>query len=267
MKLLFSNNQTVDLTIDSSALGLVYQKIYKHLSQVPVPFRSWDNPYYSDSLTYPEMVDCLIEYGQVLGLTVDRTKCLEKNQDYFNAIHKIYENGYNGDPAWLDYHEHIHLCEFYSNKHNRVLHIDYREKAGPLEKSIMPEWLNNTKTKIQAGEIFVSWAELGKNPYTYWENNEPDDTTRMCELAKPWLKLRPKICIAVEDIDRLADTKCDEFEDWWKSRSQAWTTYWNLSSWTIDNIYGVSVFGKTNQLDLLVEQLKNNAVPIRVLLE
>jgi hypothetical protein len=267
MKLLFSNNQTVNLTIDNSPLGLVYQKIYKNLSQIPIPFRPWDNPYYTDNLTYPEMVERLIDYGQQVDLTIDRTKCLEKNQDYFNAIHKIYEKGYNGNPDWLNFHEHIHLCEFYLSTPSRILHIDYREKSGPLEKAIMPEWLNNTKTKIQAGEIFVSWTELGKNPYTYWENNEPDDMARMCELAKPWLKLRPKICIAVEDMDRLADIKRDEFEDWWESHSQAWTTHWNLSSWTIDNIHGASIFGKTDQLDLLIEQLKNNVVPVKVLLE
>jgi hypothetical protein len=266
MKLIFSNDCVIDLAIDNSPLAMTYQKIYKHLSNVPIPFKPWDNPYYTTNLTYAELVEQLIKSAQQVSVAVDRSKCLTQNQLYFNSIHKIYEQNYNGNSQWLDFHEHIHMCEQYFQKPIGFFCIDYREKSGLLEKSIDQQWLNNTQTTVQAGDMFVAWSELGKTPYSYWENKEPNDIKRMCELAKPWLKLRPKIYVALNDIDALKNKQCDEFSSWWKDYHQEWTEHWNIPSWNIENIFGVSVFGKTTQLDLLKEQLKNNAVPIRIIL-
>jgi hypothetical protein len=266
MKLIFSNNCVIDLSIDDSPLATTYQKIYKHLSKISIPFRPWDNPYYTKNLTYTDLVEQLIKYAHGVSVPIDRSKCLAQDQMYFNSIHKIYEKNYNGNSDWLDFHEHIHMCEMYFKKTNGVFCIDYREKSGLLEKPIDQKWLINTQTTIQAGDIYVQWSELGKTPYAYWINNEPNDIKRMCELAKPWLKLRPKIYVALEDMDRLKNKQCDEFSSWWKHYQHEWTQHWNIPSWNIENIFGVSVFGKTTQLDLLKEQLKNNAVPVRVTL-
>lgn len=266
MKLIFSNNQVVDLNIDNSPLGITYQKIYKHLSKIPIPYKPWDNPYYTKNLTYPALVEQLVEYAKRLSINIDRSKCLDLDQNYFNSIHKIYEQNYNGNPDWLDFHEHIHMCEQYSKETDNLFCIDYREKSGLLEKPIDQQWLSNTQTTVRAGDIYAQWSELGKSPYTYWTHNEPNDIKRICELAKPWLKLRPKIYVALNDMDKLKNKQCDEFSNWWKDYSQEWTTHWNIPSWGIEQIFGVSVFGKTTQVDLLKEQLKNNAVPTRVLL-
>jgi hypothetical protein len=266
MKLLFSNNEAIDFHIDDSPLGLMYQKIYKNLSKVPIPWRPWDNPCYKENLTYSEMVDHLVHYAQNLSIDIDTAKCINRDQDYFNSIHKIYEDNYNGNPVWLDFHEHIHLCEYYNYPPKEFLCIDYREKSGLLEKPMDPIWLLNTTTKICAGDIYVRWAELGKTPYHYWENNEPNDLQRMCQLAKPWLKLRPNIHIALKDIDTLKDIQCNNFATWWKTYQTGWTAHWNISKWTIDDIFGVSVFGKTTQTALLKKQLRNNLIPTKITL-
>lgn len=266
MKLLFSNNCVIDLVIDDSPLAITYQKIYKHLSNIPIPFRPWDNPYYIKNLIYTELVEHLVKYAQQVSVVIDRSKCLTQDQLYFNSIHKIYEQNYDGNPDWLDFHEHIHMCEMFFIEKNDLFCIDYREKSGLLEKPMNQQWLTNVQTTVQAGDIYVEWSELGKTPYWYWKNNEPANIKRMCKLAKPWLTLRPKIYIALDDIDKLKNKQCNEFSSWWKDYEQAWTEYWNIPSWNIENIFGVSVFGKTNQIDLLKRQLKNNAVPTRIML-
>jgi hypothetical protein len=158
------------------------------------------------------------------------------------------------------------MCELYFKESNHLFCIDYREKSGLLEKPMDPDWLINTQTVVQAGDVYVQWSELGKTPYAYWKNNEPNDIKRICELAKPWLKLRPKIYIALENMDKLKNIQCDKFASWWKDYHSEWTHHWNIPSWNIENIFGVSVFGKTNQVELLKEQLKNNALPVRVAL-
>lgn len=266
MNLIFSNNHVVELDIDHSPLGMTYQKIYKNLSKVPIPFRPWDNPYYRENLTYTEMVDQLVMYAQRVSVDIDRSKCLSQDQQYFNYIHKIYEKNYDGNPAWLDFHEHIHLCEYYFQEIKHQLNIDYRELAGLLEKPMNPVWMANTQTTVRAGDVYTQWAELGKTPYGYWKNNEPNDIKRICELVKPWLKLRPKICVALDDEDKLKNIQCEEFESWWKDYQAAWEQHWNVSSWNIKNIFGVSVFGKTSQVESIKKQLKNNAVPVRITL-
>jgi hypothetical protein len=266
MKLLLSNDKIINLNIDDSSIADVYQKIYKNLSHVPVPFRPWDNPYYLENISYEILVDYLCQYGKNLSVDVDKELCLQQNQEYFNSIHKIYEQKYDGTPNWLDFHEHIHLCEFYFQKKSKPLQLDYREKAGLLEKKFDMNWMSTATTKIKKGDIYVYWAELGKNPYHYWENNEPTDLTRLCELAKPWLKLRPKLLIALEDCDTIVGKNVDEFNSWWEKYRKIWCHHWGIDSWTIEDMFAVVVFGKVPDVDLLIEYLKDNALPTRVLL-
>jgi len=268
MKILFSNNVTVELEIDDSPIGKIYQKTYKHLSNLPIPFSEWDNrSNYKDTLSYAELVDQLAMYAERLSIDIDKQQCLNQDQLYFNAIHTLYEKQYDGSPGWLNFHEHIHMCESYFKKEPKTFLIDYREKMGPLEKTFDRLWINTTTTNIKAGDIYVAWSELGKTPYGYWQDNEPPVTERMCQLIKPWLKLIPKIKIALEDIDRLENIKVAEFEAWWEQYKGTWLQHWNLTDWTTHDIFSVNIFGRTTQLDLLLEQVKNNTVPTNILLQ
>jgi hypothetical protein len=267
MKILFSNGTVADIMLLPVPMAEVCQTIYKHLSHVMIPFSDWENPYYLENIDYYEVVDKLILYGNKLSIKVDQNLCLARDQNYLNTIHKIYENNYNGNPDWLNFHEHIHLCETRTLAQRRkVLCIDYGEKAGLLEKPLDFKWIDNSTTKIKAGDVFVKWAELGKIPYIYWDDNESDDFSRLCELAKPWLKLKPQIHIALEDIDTLENIKQEEFNLWWKDRSQPWCQHWDIPSWTLHDMYSVSVFGKVSNVETIIQQLTNQVKPSKVLL-
>lgn len=265
MKILFSNGVVSDIVLLSVPISDVYQKIYKHLSHVPVPFSDWDNPYYVENITHQTLVDGLIQYGNKLSIKVDQDLCLSQDQNYLNAIHKIYETNYDGNPDWLKFHEHVHLCEKRTRQRRKVFLIDYRDKAGLLEKPFDLTWKDNFTTKIKAGDVFVSWAELGKTPYAYWDNNEPDEFSRLCELAKPWVILKPQIQIALEDIDTLENINQQEFNFWWHNRSQKWCQHWNIPSWTLHDMYSVSVFGKVPDVETIIQQLKNQVKPSKIL--
>jgi hypothetical protein len=268
MKILFSNDQTIALDVDNSALGQTYQRIYKNLSTIPLDFRPWYNPYYLDHMTYAELIDQLILCANKLSITVDRARCESQDQTYFNDLHKIYENGYDGRPAWLDFHEHVHLSERFHRRDPdlRFLLIDYREKSGPLERPFDMAWMANATTQIPAGSAYVNWSELGKIPYEYWLTNEPDDVDRMCQLIKPWITLRPKISIALEDIDTVANKPIAEFESWWNQYKKIWCQHWNLPDWTVKDIFSYAVFGQVADVELLKTNLKNNITPVRILL-
>jgi len=263
VQIVFSNNTTVDLILASTPLATIYKRIYKHLGQVAVPFRNWDSPFYHSSLE--QLVSQLILLGTKVSVTVCGQYCLNQDQDYFNTIHGIYEKNYNGDPAWLDFHEHIHMCERWTVQKSRLT-IDYREKSGMLEQPFDLAWLENSITKIKAGDVFVEWSELGKTPYRYWQDNEPDNMTRMCELAKPWLILKPKIIVALEDIDTLNNVNVLNFESWWKHRSKEWCQHWNIPDWSMLDMFSVVHLGRLPDFELVTEQLKSNHRPTKILL-
>jgi hypothetical protein len=127
-------------------------------------------------------------------------------------------------------------------------------------------WLKTATTKIEKGDVYVEWAELGKTPYAYWKNNEPNDLKRICELAKPWLILKPRIQIALEGHDAIATKNLGKFNSWWSNYSDIWCKHWGLDSWTIENMSSVVVFGKVTEIDLLVSYLERGVVPTRILL-
>ena len=75
MKILFSNNVTVDLEINDSPIGKIYQKTYKHLSPILIPFSLWDNRYhYKNTVEYSELVDQLILYASQLSINIDKAR-------------------------------------------------------------------------------------------------------------------------------------------------------------------------------------------------
>ena len=259
MKILFNNSEEILIELGDSPLCQVYRSIYKNLQHVTVPYRDWDNPFWIDSQTYPALIEALTWYGRKVGIAVDQTSCLVSDQDYYNYLHKIYEVSYNGSREWLDFHEHIHLCEYFYQQHRTTyLSIDYRHLSGMLEQPVDYGWIAQGQSKFNPGEVFVAWGELGKSPYTYWANGESPDLTRMCQLAKPWLKLKPKLLIATEPVDLLLNKDIVGFNSWWPEYEQAWCQHWNIPGWTIDHMYSGILLGQVDSIDHLNNLLKQN---------
>lgn len=252
----------VDIVLDHNPVSLVIQGMYRHLQHVPINFKPWDNPYYSN-MPLIDLVSKLVDFGKVVGVNIDRQKCLSQDQTYLNAIHKIYEQRYDGSPAWLDYHEHIHLCE-YTTKKFQTLIIDHREKAGLLEKPVDTTWMTHTVTKVSRGDVYSKWAELGKSPYTYWKNSEPNDIQRLCELAKPWSKLKSRLSIALDDDDFCDYTDKEEFLQWWESYEQPWCRHWGIDRWGLTEMSAVSVIGHIDNIDSVDLNLQKNLLPTRI---
>jgi hypothetical protein len=265
MKLYFDDS-IIDIFLNDSLLSLKIQQSYRHLQHLLINFKPWDSPYYFDSLTKEQLILRLVNFGQDVGVDVDYQRCFDKDQDYFNAIHKIYEQKYNGNPRWLDFHEHIHLCEQFDSQRLNIksLVIDYREKAGPLEKKFNTEWMEKTTTQVSAGDVYIQWAELGKTPYAYWKNSEPNEIARMCELAKPWLKLRPKLSIALEDFNFYSKFDIQTFNNWWKEYEQDWCKHWNIAQWGIKEIASVSVIGRVANVDQIKLHLQKQSFPTQI---
>jgi hypothetical protein len=270
MQIVFSNGETVSLILNQTPVAAIYQKIYKHLQHVTVPFQDWDSPFYFCNHSLPQLVNKLIMYAQKVDVPIDTQRCLAQDQDYFNTLHVIYENNSNNGPAWSDFHRHLHMCEKNHDTDTvmqKTMKIDYNNKSGLLEKPFDQQWLTYATSKISAGDAFVCWQELGKTPYMYWSDNEPNDIERMRQVIRPWAKLRPNIFIALEDIDLQKNPKeLAEFESWRTQYSQQLCEYWNIPSWTLNDMNKCLVLGKVSDIHAVISLLKNNGKPIQVLL-
>lgn len=257
MKIHFSDIE-IPISLIPGEISDLYRRIYKRLQHVRLPFDPWDNPFYSED---PKPL--LIEYGANLGITVDKDQ-LDKQQ-YLNELHALFEHGYNGNTSWLKFHENIHRCET-GHTPSSSLVLDYRELAGMLEQPFQRHWLDSATTSVKRGDVYVEWAELGKIPYEYWQDCEPNNIERIKTLAKPWLILRPKIHIAFQDKHFTADKNFRKFHHWWHQYHNDWCAHWKLPQWGLTEMYSVLVFGNVNAHDIntLEQCLKTNQNPERV---
>jgi len=266
VQILFNNACQVEISLFETQPADAIRCMHRHLQHVDLSRRERDDPFYTYKFTYTEVVNQLVKYGKIVSVVVDSARCLQHDQQYFNELHEIYEKKYNGITDWLNFHEHIHLCERYITKPPMSLILDHREKAGPLNKEFQFEWLKESSTEICAGDVYLEWAELGKSPYRYWLNNEPNDLTRMCELVKPWHTLRSIIHVGLENINILENLKIDEFNSWWSIYENAWCDYWKIPSWPIEYQHAIIKIGKVSKVTEIKNMLQNNIYPTRILL-
>jgi hypothetical protein len=131
------------------------------------------------------------------------------------------------------------------------------------------EWLkiSTQQSQLQPGDLYLQWAELGKTPYRYWMDNEPDDKERLCNLAKPWVNLYSKLIVSVGSHSHNQLDNQSDFDLWWQSRSQEWCQHWNIDSWTLADINSVIVIGKIDNFEELTNILHDTAVPTYVRLD
>jgi hypothetical protein len=270
MKLFFGDDISVSIHLNDKPVSQAFRKVMKNLQYATIPFREWDNPYRLQALDYETRCRRLFEYGRVLAIDVDLDRAVAYDQPYFNELHKIYEFGYpksDGNPSWLDFHEFIHLCEFYTPNMRKWVSLNYREQGGLVEQPMQAEWLETLSNAAPAGSVNLIWSELGKSPFHYWENKEPNDIERMCQLAKPWLIFKPQVHIALEDIDgSLRYTKHQqlEFNEWWKDYEKPWCEHWGIESWNLKQMFGFNTIGHVDDLDTVKQALQNNHLPTKM---
>lgn len=263
MQLIFDNNWNANIVLNNTKLAIHYKKVFRYLGAVPLPFKDWHNPYYTELFSLPQRVEKLIFFAEKLNIDVDKAACLRQDREYFNELHKIYEKNYNGNTQWMDYHDLVHLCGP-TNTSSTVpsLFITHQEKNGPLIIPFDITHLKDSTTSVTAGTVYVRWHELGKSPYEYWQTKEPNDINRICELGKPWVWLKPNFYIALENIN-LIPNDLEQFDIWWRNYHDDWCRHWKLDHWGAREIFSMIPIGSITALELdnIKKLLKSNHVP------
>lgn len=267
LTLIFYNNSTVNINLNGNPISEYIEKTFKHLQHLPLDFKIFDYlKYHSQNkdLLYSSLLDSAAK----LSIDIDVQSLTD--QKYLNSLHKMYEIGYNkGSNVWLQFHEMIHAVESVTNADiHPILNemtINFRDRAGPLEKPFSRDFLKYGTPSITKGTCYCRWSELGKIPSQYWLDDEPDDIQRVCQLAKPWTVLRPSITIALDDIDfSMSAEQQEKFNIWFGKHKQQWMNYWKLTSWAADEMSLVIPIGLVENISLLKNNMESGLVPSKV---
>lgn len=267
LRLVFNDNSTVDIQLDQNPVGGYIEKSFRHLQHLPLEFQIFDylkRHSQNKDLLYSE----LIKSAEKLNVKIDISQL--GDQQYLNMLHKIYESQYNkGANTWLQFHEMIHAIESLTNiDHHPIsdeMTINFRDRAGLLEKSFDYKYLQYAVQSVSQGTCYCRWAELGKVPTQYWLDGEPDDIQRLCQLAKPWTMLRPSFIIALADLEfALSIEQQQKFSMWFSRHQQAWLDYWKLPSWNLTDMSSVIPIGQVINLDQLKHNMQLGLVPTQV---
>lgn len=261
MKIIFNNSTVHQINPVTNSISTFVDRVFKHLEHVPVSFRYADNPF---NITKEKTYKQLISAAEILNVDVDTARL--SDQQYLNYLHNIYEICYDGkNTTWLDFHESIHLCENFKsdNAHNRnTVRIDFREQGGLLKQKFKEEYYKDSTLTVSKGDCFLVWAELAKTPYDYFYDNEVDVADRVLELCKPWIWLKPSFRIAIDDVDLSRDT--NEMMNWFSKYKDDFCRLHNLKHWQPECMFSVIPFGKLNNVDFFINDLKNGFKPERI---
>jgi hypothetical protein len=231
--------------------------VYKHLQHVELNFTTnlRDNPfskYHTNKiLTYSKIA----ELGKKVNVDVNIEEL--PNQQYLNYLHKLYEVGYVNERKWLEFHELIHVIERLNEGIGpSEIYIDHREKGGLLTTDYNNDFNKYLDDNLTRGTCYMRWQELGKHPYEYFINNEPNDLERICALAKPWVYLKPNIFIAYYDhnatFKHIGTGGYTEFNKWFAPYKDKWKKHWNVPDWNPELMFQVIPVGKINSDDMNV---------------
>lgn len=262
LKLVFADNSDLIISLNNSTIAEKLASMSKHLQRVPLRFCNYDNPF---CYTLPIANKQLIETAELLDINIDQTRLTD--QYYLNSLHKLYEQSYNGTEIWLRFHEAIHMLEQISSAVMPPAAISYGEAAGLLNVKYSYQELQTCQSTFAAGDCFVSFSELGKSPYSYWIDDEPDDFDRLVELSKPMIRLHFRMLIALTEIDRMpSEENQSNFETWFAPHKRRWCDYWGIPDWTITQMLGGIKVGSIDNIESLIKNLKNNVTPSNLLL-
>lgn len=264
INLILDNDNEYHINIDNeNPLGKYILDSFKHLQNLPLCLGLRDLPIkYDKSYLHNQLLDTSKE----LGLNIDQ----RTDQSYLNYLHTIYEkqgplNDLN--ETWLEFHELIHLIEECNNHFVKTsIHIDYRNKAGLLEKPFSREYLDYSTLTYKKGDVVMTWAELGKTPYAYWKNGEPNDIDRIKQLAKPWTTIRPCFEIKITDGSSLKVTDKNMFIAWFSQYMKEWMDHWQILDWTYEEQFCYIKIGEIDNLDNLLSDINLGNLPVRITL-
>lgn len=247
-----------------------YHHVAKHLQHLALSFGDRENPYASSSLDRSILEDRFQQLAQRLDVDLDTKRLVQ--QSYLNNLHAIYFDALQTvpwNPAWLDFHDCIHLLEIKNDpsRGTRSIWFDYKHLAGPLEKKFDRSWLQYAVQQVPAGTCYQQNHELGKDLIECWKDQEPNHIDHLCRLSRPWIKIRAVLNLAVTDIEQsttLEPQQMSDFLSWLSPVREAWCQHWQINDWQADEIRAMIPIGQIEDLSFVQSRFMSYNYPTRI---
>lgn len=231
-KLLFQDkhNQILDLeyTLNDSVVADKWFRQIKHLKHVPI------DEVESDLVDLSDIWQIHKEFCEFAGLKHNELPdVISRTQ--LNEMHQLYEDLHDtlsrkkDNSAMYKFHRAIHFYEYkqLDANHRAPGHISWGVKGGPLEEKFNcnPYY----EEEIIKGNLYLPWAELGKTPVDYFNDEEPSEQTRFNQLAKPHVTLRSRFFVAKANFK--PKSLDPDFIEWFNVYKEGWLDHHNIPKW------------------------------------
>jgi hypothetical protein len=275
LKILWQDGFVANFVLADNPVAEYYYRSIKHLQHLDLYFGPRENPYHPLLTDQDQCANDLIELFAEFGVRADITKL--NDQQYLNHLHDIYFAQCNGSTSaqytqWMRVHDMIHVMEMHNQGHCHVnlkkLNFNYRNSAGPLYRKFSNKYFKYVNYSSAAGTAYLKEQELGKNPLTYYQDNEPEDIMQICRISKPWVNLIPAMWLALEDQPENTnyETEIQDFIQWFDPYRKEWTQHYDIPEWEPRHMTAQIPIGQVDQIDEIINRTQQNNCPIRIVL-
>ena len=228
--LLDKDKKTVDIDyrLNDTELAEKWFSKIRHLHRIPI------DTVESHLEKLSDLARLYQEFSIFAGLPVI-TLPHKIDQPTCNMLHQIYADNHDRLAGRKDseimyrFHHAIHQAERVKRKPKHRLMIGWGIKEGPLTETMNCQPFY--ESSIKRNNLYLPWAELGKTPYTYWRNAEPNDQKRFNELCKPHITFRALFFVALTDIGKPTPFP-NQFNQYFNQFKSQWLKEYNVDDWT-----------------------------------
>lgn len=267
LKIKWQDGITVDLELANNPVAEFYYSCIRRLQHLDLFFGPRETPYHPLVTDITATKNLLKQQLQELGVEIEFEKL--QDQSYLNYLHDVYFQQCNTQDRsyytkWTHVHDNIHLLETHNQHRSNpsVILFNYRNDAGLLYKKFDRSHLQYAVYTVEPGGCFLTEQELGKNPLTYYRDQEPNDIDFMCKISKPWVNLIPTLNVATKPIEPI--TIPDDFIQWFETYKEPWCQHWKISGWQPSEIYAKIPIGRILNFDEFHVRFKENNYPKRI---
>ena len=242
-KLILKNSDNKELDLDyelhDSLLAEKWAKKIKHLKRVAI------DPVESNIIDVSDIQDIYKKFCEFANLEPIDIEPLDQSK--LNKLHKIYEEQHEtlsrikNNEILYKFHHSIHYNENIPNEESKIV-VGWGINEGRLTEQF--DCYSYYADKIEKNNIYLPWAELGKKPFAYYTDKEPNNQKRVNELCKPHMTLRAKFFISLKDITPSKFTP--DFSKWFDQYKQAWFKAYKIQEYTPIHEYSAPMLAHTN---------------------
>ena len=242
-KIILSNQENKDIDVEyelhDSLLAEKWIKKIKHLKRVAI------DSVESNIIDVSNIQDIYKEFCEFANLEPMGIEPLDQSK--LNKLHKIYEeqnetlSRIKNNEILYKFHHSIHYNENVKGSKDQLV-VGWGVYEGPLTEQF--DCYSYYADKIEKNNIYLPWAELGKKPFAYYTDKEPNNQKRVNELCKPHITFRAKFFMSLKDITPSEFTP--DFSKWFDQYKQAWFKAYKIQEYTPIHEHSAPMLAHTN---------------------